>query len=78
MSETEEFDLTVIRRALTGTRFARRLHGVFVVAQAGEHDDGQLRVLLPDHGNEGQPVDFGHADIEQYDIRGELPDFGKH
>ena len=26
MSAPEEFDLTAIRRALTGTRFARHLH----------------------------------------------------
>ena len=44
--------------------FPRGLHGLLIVAEASEHHDGKVGVLFPNHGDQRQPVHFGHANIE--------------
>jgi len=32
------------------------------------HDDAGGRIVLPDHAQQPQPIDFGHVDVAQHDL----------
>ena len=51
-------------------RFARGLHGVFIVAEAGKHHDRQIGVLGPYLRDQRQAVNLGHADVQNQAIAG--------
>ena len=53
-----------------GAGVAGGLHHFLIVAEAGEDDDGEIGVMGADDGNEGEAIDFRHADIEDNGVAG--------
>ena len=78
------FDRQVLADIAVGAGAQRGMHPLLVVSNAGENNDRQVPIHLPDEGDQRDAIDFWHVEIDHHDItvaalkpRGRLKAFGK-
>ena len=64
----ELFDWKVLADVAVGAGSQGCVHLIFVVTNPREDDNGQVLIDLTDESDEGDPVHFGHLEIDNYDF----------
>src|SRR5437764_12234253 len=57
------FDREVLTDVTICTSPERGVHPLFVIADAGEHDDGEALAHFADKRDQGNTIDFGHVEV---------------